>query len=57
MKYSILVIDSSNAYDYWEDVADGVEYDNLKKEELDILAELSLKHGFSIVIKKYEEEE
>ena len=57
MKYSILVINSSNAHDYWEDIADGVRYDNLKKEELDILTELSLKQGFSIVIKNYKEEE
>lgn len=54
MKYSVLIIESNNAYDYMENSADGIRYDNLSKEDLDKLLELSLKQDFSVIIQKYE---
>ena len=57
MRYSILIISSDNPYDYWENSADGIRYDNLKKEELDNLMELSLNRNFSIIVQKHEKEE
>lgn len=56
MKYSILIINSINVSDYWDNSADGVRYDNLEKEQLDVLIALSLKQNFSVIIQKYEEE-
>ena len=57
MRYSALIIESNNAYDYMENSSDGIRYDDLKKEELDKLLELSLKQDFSIIVQKYEKEE
>lgn len=57
MKYSALIIESDNTYDYYENSADGIRYDNLNKEELDKLLELSLKQDFSVIIFKYKKEE
>lgn len=57
MKYSLSIINSNNVYDYWEDSAEGIRYDNLTKEEVNALMELSLNQNFSIIVQKYEEEE
>ena len=57
MKYSVLIIDSENAYDFFENSAEGIRYDNLEKEEFEKLLELSLKQNFSIIVRKYEDEE
>lgn len=57
MRYSVLIIESNNAYDYWDNSADGIRYDDLKKEELDKLLELSLNQYFSVIVQKYEKEE
>lgn len=57
MKYSLLIIESNNAYDYMEDSADGIRYDDLSKEDVDKLLELSLKQNFSVIVQKYENEE
>ncbi len=57
MKYSLLIIDSNDACDYWENSADGIRYDNLEKYEMDNLIELSLEQDFSVIVQKYEEEE
>jgi len=55
--YSVLIIESSNVYDFFENAVDGIRYDNLSKEELDKLIELSLRQDFSVVVQKYENEE
>ena len=57
MKYSLLIIDSGNVYDYWENAANGVRYDDLTGEEFNKLLEMSLKQGFSVVVQSYEKEE
>lgn len=57
MKYSVLIIESNNFYDYVEDSADGIRYDNLLKADLDRLIELSLERNFSVIVRKYEKEE
>lgn len=57
MKYSALIIGSNNAYDYIENSADGVRFDNLLKSDLDRLIELSLDRDFSVIVQKYEDEE
>lgn len=57
MKYSVLIIDSNNFYDYVENSANGVRYDDLEKSDLDRLIELSLEQDFSVIVQKYEKEE
>lgn len=57
MKYSVLIIASNDFYDYVEDSADGIRYDNLLKADLDRLIELSLERNFSVIVRKYEKEE
>lgn len=57
MKYSVLIIESNNFYDYVEDSADGIRYDNLLKADLDRLIELSLERNFLVIVRKYEKEE
>lgn len=57
MKYSALIIESNNVYDYIENSADGVRFDNLLKSDLDRLIELSLDRDFSVIVQKYEDEE
>lgn len=57
MKYSALIIESNNAYDYMENSADGIRFNGLSKIDLDKLIELSLRQDFSVIIQKYEEEE
>ncbi len=52
MKYSVFVINSINANDYWNDAADGIKYSDLTKEEANILMELSLKQNFSVIMQK-----
>lgn len=57
MKYSVLIIESNDFYDYVEVSADGIRYDNLLKADLDRLIELSLERNFSVIVRKYEKEE
>lgn len=57
MKYNILIINSTNAYDYWENSAEGIRLNDLKKEELEKLLEISLKQDYSVLIQKCEKEE
>lgn len=56
MKYSVLVINSIRASDYWGNSADGIRYDNLEKEEVEQLMTLSVKQNFSVIIQKCKEE-
>lgn len=57
MKYSVVVIDSSDVGDYLRDIADGIRYDDLTKEEVGALIKLSIKQNFSVIIQKYKEED
>lgn len=57
MKYNLLIINSNNVYDYWENSADAIRYYNLEKSEVDKLIELSLNQNFSVIVQKYEKEE
>lgn len=57
IRYSVLIVGSSNLNDYWENVADGIRFDNLTKEEVEVLTSLSIKQDFSTIIRKYEKEE
>lgn len=54
MKYRVLIVGSDNAYDYMEDSADGLRFDNLTKEDLDRLIELSLIQDFSVIVQNNE---
>lgn len=56
-RYSALIIESSNIYNFFENTAEGIIYCNLSKEELDKLLELSLKQNFSVVVRNYGNEE
>lgn len=56
-RYSALIIESSNIYNFFENPAEGIIYCNLSKEELDKLLELSLKQNFSVVVRNYGNEE
>lgn len=55
--YSLLIIDSSNPFHYWEDLAEGIRYDNLTKTEADNLISLSLERNFSVIIQRDIKEE
>lgn len=57
IRYSLLIINSSNLNDYWENVANGIRFDNLTKEEVEVLTSLSIKQDFSTIIRKYKKEE
>ena len=57
MKYSVLIIESDIAYDYFENSADGVRFNNLNEDELDKILKLSLKQGYSAIICQDKEEE
>lgn len=57
MKYNILIIDSENPYNYFDNSAEGIRYDNLSKEEFETILNLSLNQNFSVIVYKYEEEE
>lgn len=57
MKYSIFIINSENPYDYWENSADGIRYDNLDKYDLEDILKLSLNQNYSVIVQKYEKEE
>lgn len=57
MKYSVLIINSNNIYDFWDNTADGIRYNNLERFEVDELIKLSLEQDFSVIIQKYEKEE
>ena len=54
MRYSALVIESNNAYDYMENSADGIIYNNLSKEDLYNILKLTLKQDFSVIVQNHE---
>lgn len=57
MEYSLLIISSNNIQDYYDGEADGIRYNNLSKEELETLMNLSLRQNFSVIVQKNEKEE
>lgn len=50
--YSILIINSDNIYDYVENTAEGIRYNNVSQEELELILKISLKHNYSVVVQK-----
>lgn len=54
--YGVFIINSDNIYDYTENLADGIRYNDVSQEELDFLLKISLKHNYSVVIQKNDEE-
>lgn len=54
--YSVFIINSDNIYDYTENLADGIRYNDVSQEELDFLLKISLKHNYSVVVQKNDEE-
>mgnify|MGYP004446523417 CR=1 FL=1 len=55
--YSILIINSDNIYDYVENTAEGIRYNNVSQEELELILKISLKHNYSVVVQKNDEED
>lgn len=55
--YSVFIINSDNIYDYTENLADGIRYNDVSQEELDFLLKISLKHNYSVVVQKNDEED
>ena len=54
--YSVFIINSDNIYDYTENLADGIRYNDVSQEELEFLLKISLKHNYSVVVQKNDEE-
>lgn len=54
--YSILIINSDNIYDYTDDSAMGIRYNNINQAELDSLLRISLKQNYSVVVQRNDEE-
>lgn len=54
--YSVFIINSDNIYDYTKNLADGIRYNDVSQEELDFLLKISLKHNYSVVVQKNDEE-
>ena len=54
--YSVFIINSDNIYDYTDNSADGIRYNDVSQEELDFLFKISLKHNYSVVVQKNDEE-
>lgn len=54
--YSVLIINSDNIYDYTDDSAMGIRYNDINQEELDFLLKISLKHNYSVVVQRNDEE-
>lgn len=55
--YSIFIINSDDFFDYVENVAEGIRYNNVSQEELDLILKISLKHNYSVVVQKNDEED
>ena len=54
--YSAFIITSDNICDYIYNSADGIRYNDVSQEELDFLLKISLKHNYSVVVQKNDEE-
>lgn len=55
--YSVLIINSDDIYDYTEDSAMGIRYNDINQEGLDFLLKISLKENYSVVVQRNENEE
>lgn len=55
--YSILIINSDNICDYIENAAEGIRYNNVSQKELELILKISLKHNYSVVVQKNDEED
>lgn len=54
--YSVLIINSDNVCDYIYNSADRIRYNDVSQKELDFLLKISLKHNYSVVVQKNDEE-
>ncbi|MEI3388063.1 MAG: hypothetical protein V8R42_06555 [Clostridia bacterium] len=54
--YSVFIINSDNICDYIYNSADRIGYNDVSQEELDFLLKISLKHNYSVVVQKNDEE-
>ena len=54
--YSVFIINSDNVCDYIYNSTDGIRYNDVSQEELDFLLKISLKHNYSVVVQKNDEE-
>ena len=50
--YSILIINSDNIFDYTDNSADGIRYNDVNQEELELLLKISIEHNYSVVVQK-----
>lgn len=50
--YSILIINSDNIFDYTDDSADGIRYNDVNQEELELLLKISIDRNYSVVVQK-----
>lgn len=50
--YSILIINSDNIFDYTNDSADGIRYNDVNQEELELLLKISIGRDYSVVVQK-----
>lgn len=50
--YSVLIINSDNVFDFADNSADGITYNDVNQEELDFLLKISLKNNYSVVIQR-----
>ena len=55
-KYSVLIIESNNIYDYIDSSVEGIRFYNINKEDVDKLIELSLEQDFSVIVQNQIEE-
>lgn len=55
-KYSVLIIESNNIYDYIDSSVEGIRFHNINKEDVDKLIELSLEQDFSVIVQNQIEE-
>ena len=50
--YDILIINSDNIFDYTNNSADGIRYNDVNQEELDLLLKISIERNYSVVVQK-----
>ena len=50
--YSILIINSDNIFDYIDNSVDGIRYNDVNQEELELLLKISIERNYSVVVQK-----
>ena len=57
MKYTLIIIESDVAGDYFNNSADGVRFFGLSRENVNILMDYATGQGHSIIVQKYDKED